>query len=199
MHRIISVLSILTLIIALFPQTVPAAGTSIGGVIKDAKTGEPLLGANIILLGTGKGASTDPDGKYNIPNVLPGDYKMKVSYIGYLEQNLPITVKEGVRFVKDFKLDPVGIEGQEIVVTAQAEGQTEAINQQLSSIQIMNVISSAKIQELPGCITHGSTHVEAVINLRELMRIWFDESLKNGIEIPESKIPLDSLQLLEDQ
>ncbi|MCB0747682.1 MAG: TonB-dependent receptor, partial [Ignavibacteriae bacterium] len=41
------------------------------------------------------------------------------------------------------------VEGETVVITAQASGQNEAINQQLSSIQIKNVVSMARIQELP--------------------------------------------------
>ncbi|HXX65103.1 MAG TPA: TonB-dependent receptor, partial [Bacteroidota bacterium] len=45
--------------------------------------------------------------------------------------------------------EAVAIEGQTVVVTAQALGQNQAINQQLSSQQIVNVVSSARIQEVP--------------------------------------------------
>ena len=41
------------------------------------------------------------------------------------------------------------IGGEQITVTAQAEGQMAAINQQLSARTITNVVSSARIQELP--------------------------------------------------
>lgn len=149
MHKIFTVLSLLTLIFTFLSQDALAAGSSIGGVVRDAVTGDPLFGANVVLVGTVKGASTDNEGKYNIPNVLPGTYNIRVTYIGYREQTTSLTISEGTKVSQNFKLDPVGIEGQTIVVTSQATGQTEAINQQLSSMQIMNVVSSTKIQELP--------------------------------------------------
>jgi TonB-dependent receptor len=126
-----------------------AAGGSIEGFIKDAKTGEPLFGANVILIGTSFGGATDMDGKYVIPTVPSGTYSVRVSYIGYTEQKVEINVASGAHIKKDFKLEPVGIEGQVVVVTAQASGQKAAINQQLTSDQIVNVVSAAKIQELP--------------------------------------------------
>jgi TonB-dependent receptor len=49
----------------------------------------------------------------------------------------------------NFLLKNESITGKEVVVTAQAKGQTEAINQQLSSKNIIDVVSSARIQELP--------------------------------------------------
>ena len=41
------------------------------------------------------------------------------------------------------------VEGEEVTVTAQARGQVSAINQQINSSTIVNVISEEKIQELP--------------------------------------------------
>lgn len=49
----------------------------------------------------------------------------------------------------DLTLVSVGVEGEEVIVTAQAAGQKEAINQQLASMPIANVVSRARIQELP--------------------------------------------------
>jgi hypothetical protein len=39
---------------------------------------------------------------------------------------------------RDFKLVPVGMEGETIIVTSQAQGQNAAISQQLSSMPVMN-------------------------------------------------------------
>jgi TonB-dependent receptor len=136
-------------IITFISQIVLAAGASIEGYVKDSKTGEPLFGANIILVGTSMGGATDMEGKYIIPSAIPGTYTIRVSYIGYREQKAEITIQTGSVVRKNFNLEAVGIEGQTVVVTAQASGQKAAINQQLTSDQIVNVVSAAKIQELP--------------------------------------------------
>jgi TonB-dependent receptor len=62
---------------------------------------------------------------------------------------MAVEVKEGQTIKQDIVLISVGVEGEEIVVTAQAAGQKEAINQQLSSLPIVNIVSRARIQELP--------------------------------------------------
>ncbi|MDR3627125.1 MAG: TonB-dependent receptor, partial [Ignavibacteriaceae bacterium] len=151
MRRIATILSILAFIISFINPIILAAGsnTSIEGYVKDSKTGEPLFGANIILVGTSMGGATDMDGKYIIPSVIPGTYTIRVSYIGYTEQKAEITIQAGSLVKKNFNLEAVGIEGQTVVVTAQASGQKQAINAQLTSDQIVNVVSAAKIQELP--------------------------------------------------
>ncbi len=53
------------------------------GTIKDAESGETLIGATVTLVGTYKGSATDFNGNYVIPDVNPGDYSVKVSFIGY--------------------------------------------------------------------------------------------------------------------
>ena len=64
MRRIFSVVGILSIIITFSIQTALASGAGLVGIVSDAVTGEPLLGANVVLMGTGKGSSTDNEGKY---------------------------------------------------------------------------------------------------------------------------------------
>lgn len=62
-------------------QEDPAA--SLSGSVSDRSSGEPLIGANVTLLGTYKGASVDINGNYLINGIKPGDYTVKVQFIGY--------------------------------------------------------------------------------------------------------------------
>jgi hypothetical protein len=149
MHRRITILGILMLALAFTSNITPAASTGVEGYVKDATTGEPLLGANVILVGTSLGAAADTHGKYVISNVPAGTYTIRVTYIGYRQKEAQITIVDGTTSKLDFELEPTSVEGNTVVVTAQATGQTNAINQQLSSNRIVNVVSAARIQELP--------------------------------------------------
>ncbi len=124
-------------------------GSKISGTVQDATNGDPLPGANVLLQGTSIGASTDINGKYEIRSVVPGSYSVRVTYIGYEPLDVSVAVTGGKDVNQDFRLQPVALKGQEVIVTAQASGQNQAINQQLSSLQITNVVSAARIQELP--------------------------------------------------
>ncbi len=136
-------------VVTLVSTNVLAAASSIQGHVRDAQTGDPLPGGNVMLKGTSLGASTDINGRYVIQNVPAGTYTIRAAYIGYEPEEKVIHVKEGESLTEDFKLKAVGIQGKTVVVTAQAEGQNSAINQQLSSNKIENVVSAAKIRELP--------------------------------------------------
>ena len=55
----------------------------IAGRITDRTTGEPIVGAHVLLKDLKSGASTDANGEYFILNVSPGTYTLIVSMIGY--------------------------------------------------------------------------------------------------------------------
>ncbi len=193
MRIITSFLSCL-LIIILFNNIVLAANSSIEGYVKDSKTGESLFGANVILVGTSMGSATNSDGKYVIQNVPPGSYTIRATYIGYRTQNMEIVVKERAKTELDFNLELVAIEGQTVEVTAQASGQRQAINQQLSSNQIINVVSADKIQELPDANAAESVgRLPGIIVLRSGGE--GDAVVIRGLQPKYNKILIDGVQM----
>lgn len=123
-------------------------GTVIG-TITDVASGESLPGATVRVQATALGAATDLSGQFRLVNVPAGEQVIVVSYIGYVQQERTVTVEAGQPVRLDVALALDILQGDEITITGQAEGQVAAINQQLSSNQIVNVVSAARIQELP--------------------------------------------------
>ncbi|MFH1213098.1 MAG: TonB-dependent receptor [Candidatus Neomarinimicrobiota bacterium] len=119
------------------------------GVVTDSLTSRTLIGANVFLVGTALGSATDIEGNYRIESVRAGDYTLRISYIGYSDKEFDIVVPEDETVVINAKLTADVIRGQEVIVQGQAIGQAAAINQQVTSNTIINVISEEKIQELP--------------------------------------------------
>jgi TonB-dependent receptor len=142
--------SLLGVFFFLTAQSLMAAGSgTIKGKVFDQQTKEELPGANVVVKGTSIGASTDLDGAYTIPNAPGGEQTLVVSYIGYRTATVVVTIASDGTTKQDFYLEGLAIQGKEVVVTAQGQGQIQAINQQLASNKIENVVSDAKIQELP--------------------------------------------------
>ena len=105
---------------------VPVRGaSSIQGIITDAESGELLPFSNLALLQNGKlisGATTDINGLYKMADLLPGDYEIQVSYVGY-EKQAPkrITLKTGEVCQENISLHTGSIIVCEVVIEAQIE------------------------------------------------------------------------------
>jgi hypothetical protein len=81
--------------------------------------GSALVGANVIILGTGSGASAGDAGDYTILNVPAGSYTVMASYIGYASKEVSnVQIISGLSTEIDFSLSTSSIEGEVVQVTA---------------------------------------------------------------------------------
>ena len=78
-----------------------AASSSIVGTISDSKTGDPLMGANIMLDGTMLGAASGENGHYLITHIPIGSYTLKAMFIGYETFEKKIRVEADEKYVID--------------------------------------------------------------------------------------------------
>jgi len=138
------------LLVIIFPfllATSLYAGTTgkIAGKVVDAKTGDPLPGVNIIVMGTTLGAATNLKGEYVILRVPPGTYSVKASMIGYQSfqyDNVRVSVDFTTRL--NFTLEPTVLE-LEKAVTVVAE--RPLVQMDLTSTSA--VVSADVIQQMP--------------------------------------------------
>lgn len=101
------------------PAEVFAQSTgTLSGYVTDSRTGEPLIGANVGLEGTSRGASTDSDGFYEIRNIEPGSYNITATFIGYEPQRqVNINVRSAGNRSINFQLSSSAEELEEVVVS----------------------------------------------------------------------------------
>lgn len=123
--------------------------TVIYGVVSDSGLEEPLAFANIAIVSLNLGTTSELDGAYRIPNVPVGIHELTFSYLGYPTKTVTIEIVATEDFEQNMVMAQEGVLMNEIVVRGQATGQRAAINQQINSNTIVNVISKEKLQELP--------------------------------------------------
>ncbi len=112
------------------------------GTVKDADTGEPLIGANVTLVNTNLGAAADINGEYKILNITPGTYSVKFSFVGYQDKVVNnVRIIPGVTYELNVKLK-AGVDLQEVVVTDNRLFEAKATN-------TVKVIDSESINRLP--------------------------------------------------
>lgn len=122
------------------------AGTTgkLVGTVRDAQTKEPLIGANVILVGTNFGAATDVNGRFVILNIPPGVYSVRVSSIGYetvVVENVKIIIDQTTEISVALKQTDIVL--QEVYVVAQ----TPMIQKDMTSS--ISIITREKIEALP--------------------------------------------------
>lgn len=116
----------------------------IAGKVVDQQTNEPLIGANVIVVGTAYGAATDVNGDYIISQIPAGNYQVKASYIGY--QNVVVRgihVVSGLTQSVDFSLPSSTIATAEVVIVSQRP------LIQKSATNAIRIVSAEDIQSLP--------------------------------------------------
>ncbi len=150
MNRTLSRIIITIFFLNVFPNTSFSQNSGVvTGKITDANTGEALPGANVIIEGTSIGSSTDIDGNFKISNIAAGDITLIVKFLGYETKKTDVNIAANSTINIDIKLQSSSILQEEVIVTVQAKGQRAAINKQLASSTISNMVSAEKIGELP--------------------------------------------------
>ena len=116
MKKVVLLLTGLLITSSLFAQ-------SISGTVTDSD-GNPLAGANVEVVGTGQGSSSDASGSYMITGVASGNYTVKASYIGHRTQTKSADVGASGANV-NFSLATSAVAGEGVFVTGtRAAGRT---------------------------------------------------------------------------
>jgi len=108
------------LFIGLFSMVGFASTTGkITGLITDSETGEPLIGANVIIAELGMGTASDFSGYFALLNIPPGAYDVVANYIGYSSVTYnDVRVMIDLTTTQNFKLSTLALEGEAVVIQA---------------------------------------------------------------------------------
>ncbi|MDE2995573.1 MAG: carboxypeptidase-like regulatory domain-containing protein, partial [Bacteroidota bacterium] len=120
--------------------TIPAFAQGIlAGRVLDAESGETLPGVNVIVVGTSRGAATDMDGRFEIPNLRAGEYSVRVSFIGF-ETKLftEISIRDGETTQLDVELgvavlsteDEIVVIGEKPLVDVESSSSSTSISRE---------------------------------------------------------------------
>lgn len=106
----------------------------IKGVVTDSNNGESLPGANVLIVGTLTGTTTDFDGAYTL-EVAPGDYQLSVRFVGYKTKNDRVSIKQGETLVVNWVLEPDVTMLEELVVIGYGVQQKSVVTGAISGVR----------------------------------------------------------------
>ncbi|MBP6517025.1 MAG: TonB-dependent receptor [Chitinophagales bacterium] len=113
MHRI---LTLLILMVVLSVSAQKEAKFTISGYVKDGSNGESLMSSIVYVNEISKGTTTNEYGFYSL-QLPPGKYTIKISYVGYTTQLLPVTLDKDTKL--NVEMGTSSVLSQEVVVTAE--------------------------------------------------------------------------------
>ncbi|MEM1257324.1 MAG: TonB-dependent receptor [Bacteroidota bacterium] len=131
-----------TTIVLLFLTTAHAQ-TVLEGTITD-ENNNAIKDANVLLVGTSKGASTDETGNYRITALIPKTYFVEVSHIEYGSQIKEITLKKGDNSL-DFILSKTSNQLDEVVISG-SNSRLENLQVTAASVSVVNTKEIAQLQ-----------------------------------------------------
>lgn len=190
-------------------------GFAINGTIIDSKDREPIIFAVVVLKELNLWATSDKNGKFSIQNVLPGEYTLEASSMGYVTYSIPISVTKDISNL-NILLEPSNLLLDDVIVTAQSGG---AINSshimEKASIDHLQPSSLADVMQLmPGAlINNPNLTTQNIITIRSIrdfsglnaagVGLLIDgNKVSNNAEVESAifdyrKIPTDNIESVE--
>lgn len=144
------------------------AQTTITGVVKDAQTGETLLGANIKVSGKAVGTTSDFDGKFLLKVNDAPPFTIEISMLGFKATNVEIT-KNNQEVMVSLQEDSTALE--EIVFSASRRRQK--VQEAPASVSIIT----------PKDILNSAAVVDPVMNLANIAGVQIQQQSANSINI----------------
>jgi hypothetical protein len=164
--------ALITAIFLLLTSGIFAQNGIIKGKITDAISNEPVMFANVLVMGTSKGTNTDEEGNYEISGLEPGLYDIRASFIGYNEvTQYEIQVTSAKPVTVNFKLEEQSTQLEEVVIKASPFKKTEESPVSLRTIGVAEIQRnpganrdiSKVVQTLPGVTSPSSFRNDLII------------------------------------
>ncbi len=161
----------------------------IKGRVTNAINNEPIGFANILVMGTDLGTTTDLEGNYEIPDLPPGLYNIRATYLGFQEMTeYEIQVSPASPAIVDFAMEEMAEQLEEIVVRASPFRKTE------ESPVSLRTIGVAEIQRNPGANRDISRVVQSLPGVTSTASFRNDLIIRGGAP-NENRFYLDDVEV----
>jgi len=161
-------------LVFLLPVLITAQSGSgrISGYLHESLTGEPLMFANVMVVGTDFGSASSVQGFYVISGIPPGNYILRVMMMGYksAEKQVVVVSKSDQRLDFDLEIEPV--KGEEVTVTAERTRFKEQVEISRTNLSFREIKSTPafiesdlfrSLQLLPGVMSQNDFSAALIV------------------------------------
>ena len=188
--KVISVKNILSLLLVLPTLLFSQIDGSINGYIYDSKSQLPLLGANVIIEGTEKGAISDENGFFEITNISPKSYNLSVSYVGYQSKKIfNIIIKSKGNQTLEILLVESSEELEEIILYE------SPFKKSVETPLSVNTFSRVEIESYPGADNDVTKVVQSMPGLSPSVGGFRNDIIIRGGAPNETVYYLDEIEI----
>ncbi len=191
------------------------------GQVTDEKTRAPLVGAIIHSDGFKNSTAADEKGNYVLPDITPGEYIIKINFIGYIGYEKKIKIRAGETVVLNIQLLSSTESLQEVNIfgTVDKESEAAAISSEKNADNITNVVTAKIMERSPdinaanvlsrvsGVTIQRNTGGDEAYAIIRGLEPRYNNTLINGVKVtsPDEKsryvsldiVPSDLLQKIE--
>jgi hypothetical protein len=188
-RKIMKLLNYSFLFVLLSVTALSAQNGVIKGKVTDKLNNEPIGFANILVVGTDFGTTTDIDGNYEITGLEPGLYDIRASFLGYNERTeFEVQVQNARPAEINFALEETATQLEEVVVKASPFRKTE------ESPVSLRTIGVAEIQRNPGANRDISRVVQVLPGVTSTASFRNDLIIRGGAP-NENRFYLDDVEV----
>ena len=175
----------IVLLFLLLPMIVLAQG-KVRGRVLDKETKQPLIGANVVIVGTTYGAASGFEGEFDILNVPVGTFAVKGSYVGYAALTIEnVRVNFNLTTEVELELTPAQISLQPVLIVAQRPLVSK------NSTNAVRIVTSSEMSSLP---IRG---VEKILALQAGVVLQDEEIHVRGGRSDEVGVQLDGVSIVD--
>lgn len=148
LSRLVRAVASAAIAVALSSASLAAQGIILGSVV-DSVSGLNITGARVIVEPIGRETNSDRAGRFQLPSIPAGTYRVTLRYLGYAPVSQQVTVVDGGRSTVAFRIAPAMTQLGAVVVTDARSGQAAALSQQLNAPNVTNIVAADQIARFP--------------------------------------------------
>ena len=137
-----------------------AQNGSISGTVNDAKTGEALIGAFVVIDSLKAGAITDSDGNYAIENLSAGTYTVTATYFGFhpVSKTIEVSGEQASSLAFELRDDVRSLE--EVIITATGPRRRLDMGNSIAKLSVADDVRERPIANVSDLLQGQATGVQ---------------------------------------